>query len=194
MSYDPGRPRQARYRKAAPSSPKLLSPFSKPTRQIPYNIALPRSGRTLSRQKKTSRRWLWILLTAICVLIVGDFFIARYLTTLAGPVVTADNYYQAVLQKNYTLAYSYLASNATLTSQNQKVPIGAQKDYVTSAHLLDTNIGSVANYTVATTNTTTLLIINTTRSKNGHQIHFSVRFTMVQVDGVWEIQDMNGGF
>lgn len=192
MSYDPGRPRQARYRKAAPSSPKLLSSFPKSARQTPYTIASSRPGRTLARQKKTSR--LWILLTAICVLIIAAFFIARYLTTLAGPVVTADNYYQAVLQKNYTLAYSYLASDATLTSQNQKVPIGAQKDYATSAHLLDTNIGSVTNYTVATTNTTTLLIINTTRSKNAHQIHFSVRFTMVQVDGVWEIQDMNGGF
>jgi hypothetical protein len=109
-------------------------------------------------------------------------------------VVTADNYYQAVSQKNYTLAYSYLTSNATLTSQNQKVPIGPQQDYATSARLLDSNIGPVTNYTVATTNDTTLLIINTTRSKSAHLIHYTVRFTMIQVDGIWKIKDMNGGF
>ena len=191
MSYDPGRPSQSRARKAAPSSPKLLSSFPKSSRQTPYSMPLPASGR---QQKKTSLRWLWILLAVVCVLIVGAFFITKYLTSLAGPVVTADNYYEAVSQKDYTLAYSYLAGNATLTSQNQNVPLGSQKDYVTFAQLLDKNIGSVTGYTVATTNTTTLLIINTTRTKNAHPIHYSVRFTMVQVDGVWKIKDMNGSF
>lgn len=193
MSYDPGQPRQSRYQRTTPSSPKLLSTFPGSSRQAPYNIARPRSGR-LPRQKKASRRWLWILIPVICILIIGAVLIARYLTTLAGPVVTVDNYYQAVSQKNYALAYSYLANNATLTSQNQKVPIGPQKDYATSAQLLDSNIGPITNYNVATTNDTTLLIISTTRSKNGHPIHYLVRFTMVQVDGTWKIKDMNGGF
>ncbi len=130
----------------------------------------------------------------ICVLILCAVLIARYLTTLAGPVVTADNYYQAVSQKNYTLAYSYLTSNATLISQNQKVPIGPQQDYVTYARLLDSHIGPVTNYTVATANDTTLLIINTTRVKNARPIHYSVRFTMIQVDGTWKIKDMDGAF
>ncbi len=187
MNYDPGKSQQSRYRRIK-SSPANSS------RQPPYNIVLPRSGRILARQKKTSRSWLWILLGVVCVLIVGAILIARYLTTLAGPVVTADDYYEAVAQKDYTLAYSYLASNATLTSQNQNVPLGSQKDYVAFAQLLDKNIGSVTGYTVATTNNTTLLIINTTRSKNAHPIHYSVRFTMVQVDGVWKIKGMNGSF
>jgi hypothetical protein len=193
MSYDPGRPQQSRSRKAEPSSPKLLSSFPKSSRQTPYTIALPGSGCRV-QQKKTSRRWLWLLLTVVCVLIIGAILITRYLTTLAGPVVTADNYYHAVSQKDYALAYSYLANNATLTSQNQNVRIGSQKDYVTFAQLLDKNIGPVTGYTLATTNNTTLLIINTTRSKNAHPIHYSVRFTMVQVDGVWKIKDMNGSF
>jgi hypothetical protein len=193
MSYDPGRPQQSRSRKAAPSLPKLLSSFPKSTRQTPYNIALPALGRNAQR-KKTSRRWLWILLAVVCVLILGAFLVTRYLTSLAGPVVTADNYYEAVSHKDYTLAYSYLTGNATLTSQNQNVPLGSQKDYVTFAQLLDKNIGSVTGYSVATTSTTTLLIINTTRTKNAHSIHYSVRFTMVQVDGVWKIKDMNGSF
>jgi hypothetical protein len=193
MSYDPGRSQQSRSRKAAPSSPKLLSSLSKSARQTPYGMPLPASGRRAQR-KKTSRLWLWILLAVTCVLIVGAFFITRYLTSLAGPVVTADNYYEAVSHKDYTLAYSYLAGNATLTSQNQNVPLGSQKDYVTFAQLLDKNIGSVTGYTVATTSTTTLLVINTTRTKNAHPIRYSVRFTMVQVDGVWKIKDMNGSF
>jgi hypothetical protein len=187
MSYDPGRSQQSRYRRTKSSSPNS-------SRRPPYNIALTGSARILLQQKKPSRRWLWILLGVVCILIIAAVLIARYLTTLAGPVVTADNYYQAVSQKNYALAYSYLASNATLTSQNQKVPIGPQKDYATSAHLLDSNIGFVTNYTVATTNDTTLLIINETRSKNAHLVHYSVHFTMVQVDGLWRIEDMNGGF
>jgi hypothetical protein len=147
-----------------------------------------------AQQKKTSRRWLWLLLALTCVLIIGAFLVTRYLTGVAGPVVTADNYYEAVSHKDYTLAYSYLANNATLTSQNQNVPLGSQKDYVTFAQLLDKNIGSVTGYTVATTSTTTLLIINTTRTKSAHLIHYSVRFTMIQVDGVWKIKDMNGSF
>ena len=194
MSYDPGQSQQSRYQRTKSSSPKLLSSFPKSSRQFPYTIPRPGSGRFLSQQKKISRRWLWILIGVVCVLIIGAFLVARYLTTLAGPVVTADNYYQAVLQKNYTLAYSYLASNATLTSQNQKVPIGPQKDYTTSARLLDSNIGPVTKYTVATTNDTTLLIINVTRIKNARPVQYSVHFTMIQVDGMWKIKDMNGGF
>jgi hypothetical protein len=194
MSYDSGQSQQSSYRKSKSSSPRLLSSFPNSPRRPPYSIPLPRSERALSQQKKISRRWLWILGGGVGILIIAAVLVARYLTALAGPVVTVDNYYQAVLQKNYTLAYSYLASNATLTSQNQKVPIGPQKDYVTSASLLDSNIGPVTKYTVATTNDTTLLLIDTVRSKNAHPIHYSVRFTMVQVDGTWKIKDMNGGF
>ncbi len=187
MSYDPGQSQQSGYRKTKAS-------FSNLSQQPPYNITFPRSGRIFAPRKKASRRWLWILGGIVCVLIIGGILVARYLTSLAGPVVTVDNYYQAVLQKNYTLAYSYLASNATLTSQNQKVPIGHQKDYAMSAQLLDSNIGPVTGYTVATTNNTALLIINTTRIKNAHPIHYSVRFTMVEENGIWKIKDMNGGF
>lgn len=192
MSYDPGQPQQPGYRRAEPLPSEFLSTLRNSSQQPPYNTA--RSGRFLSRQKKSSRRWLWILLAVFCVLIIAAILIANYLTTLAGPTVTVDNYYQAVTQKNYNLAYSYLTNNATLTSQNQKVPIGPQQDYVTSARLLDSNIGSVTSYKVATTSNSTLLLINITRSKNAHSIHYSARFTMVQVDGNWKIKDMNGGF
>jgi len=191
MSYDPGQPQQPGYRQAEPFSPDFFSP---PAQKPPYNIAMPRSRRILSRPKKISRRWPWIIITIICILIIAAILIVRYLGTLAGPTVTVDNYYQAVLQKNYSLAYSYLASNATLTSQNQKIPIGPQQDYATSAHLLDSNIGSVISYKVATTSNNALLMISTTRSKNAHSIHYTVRFTMIQEDGTWKIQDMNGGF
>jgi hypothetical protein len=191
MSYDPGQPQQPGYRRNEPFSPDFFSP---PAQKPPYNIALPGSRRIQSRQKKVSRRWLWIIVAVTCVLIIAAIFIVRYLGTLAGPTVTVDNYYQAVLQKNYSLAYSYLASNATLTSQNQKIPIGPQQDYTTSSRLLDSHIGSVIGYKVATTSDNALLIINATRSKNAHLIHYSVRFTMIQEDGTWKIKDMNGGF
>lgn len=193
MTYAMGQSQQERYWNARPSFPKLLSLFSKSSRHLPYNTALSGSVH-LVRQKRTSRRWLWILLAVVCVLIIAAIFVTRYLSTLAGPVVTADNYYQAVLQKDYPLAYSYLTSDATLTSQNQEVPIGSQKDYVTFAQLLDKNIGPVTSYTVATTNTATLLVISTTRSKSTGPIHYAVRFKMVQVDGVWKIKDMDGSF
>ena len=186
MSYDPGQPQQPGYRRA--------DFFSPPAQPPPYNIAMPRSRRILSRPKKVSRRWLWMLFAIICILIIGAVLIVRYLDTLAGPTVTIDNYYQAVSQKNYSLAYSYLASNATLTSQNQKIPIGPQQDYATSSRLLDSHIGSVISYKAATTSDNSLLTINATRSKNAHLIHYSVRFTMIQEDGAWKIKDMNGGF
>jgi hypothetical protein len=191
MSYDPGQPQQPGYRQAEPFSPNFFSP---PAQKPPHNIAMPRSRRIQSRQKKVSRRWPWIIVATICVLIIAAFFIIRYLGTLAGPTVTVDNYYEAVLQKNYSLAYSYLASNATLTSQNQKIPIGPQQDYTTSSQLLDSHIGSVIGYKVATTSNNSLLIINTIRSKNAHSIHYTVHFTMIQEDGTWKIKDMNGGF
>src|SRR5579884_3859025 len=99
MSYDSGRSQQSRYQKSKPSSSRLLSSSLNSSRQPPYSIPLPGTRRNLSLQKKTSRRWLWILAGIVVVLIVVALFIARYLTTLAGPVVTVDNYYQAVLQK-----------------------------------------------------------------------------------------------
>ncbi len=191
MSYDPGQPQQPGYRQAESFIPNFSPP---PAQKPPYKVAMPRSRRIPPRQKKGARRWLWVILTVICVLIVASIFIVRYLNTLAGPTVTVDNYYKAVTQKNYSLAYSYLANNATLTSQNQKVPTGSQQDYTTSARLLDSNIGSVISYKVATTNNNTLLIINTTRNKNAHSVLYSVRFTMIQEDGAWKIKDMNGGF
>jgi hypothetical protein len=191
MSYDPGQPQQPGYRQAESFSPAFLPP---PAQKPPHNIAMPRSRRILSRPSKTSRRWPWIIGGLVCILIIAAILTTYYLSTLAGPTVTVENYYKAVSQQNYTLAYSYLANNATLTSQNQKIPIGAQQDYATSARLLDSNIGSVISYTVATTSNSTLLMINTTRSKNAHSIHYSVRFTMIQEAGTWKIKDMNGGF
>ena len=190
MSYDPGPPQQPGYRRAEPLPPDLLSTLRNSSQQPPY----ARSRFSRLQQKKISRRWFWMLFAVICVLIIVALLVARYLTTLTGPTVTADNYYQAVTQKNYQLAYSYLANNATLTSQNQKVPIGSQQDYATSAHLLDSHIGAVTSYKVATTSNSTLLLISITRSQNAHSIHYSARFTMIQIDGNWRIRDMNGGF
>ena len=191
MSYDPGQPQQPGYRRAEPFSPNFSAP---PAQKPPYKVAMSRSRRTLSRPQKPSRRWLWISVAVICVLTIIAIFISRYLGTLAGPTVTGDNYYQAVSQRNYSSAHSYLASSATLTSQHQKIPIGPQQDYATSSQLLDSHIGSVVSYKVATTNDNSLLIINATRSKNAHSVHYTVRFTMVQENGTWKIKDINGGF
>jgi len=191
MSYDPGQPQQPGYRQAEPFSPAFFSP---PAQKPPHNVAMPRSRRNSARPKKTSRRWPWIIIAVICILIIGAFLVTRYIGTLAGPTVTVDNYYEAVLQKNYSLAYSYLASNATLTSQNQKILIGPQQDYATSSRLLDSHIGSVTAYQVATTSDPSLLIINATRSKNAHSIHYFVHFTMIQENGTWKIKNMDGSF
>src|SRR5450755_408235 len=189
-------PQQGQYN--APPPPQQQPYGQPPFNQVP---PLPNYAQQPPQQQKRSLRWLWITLGIVGVLIVAGCAICGIMTAngigflaqKAGPVVAADQYYAAVQKQDYTTAYSFLSPDATLTSQNQTVPVGgSQQGYTQAAQLLDANFGVVTSHTVATTGSdTALLTINVTRAKHAP---YSVRFTMVQIGDNWKIKNMEGGF
>src|SRR6266487_2598182 len=205
MSYNPNQPPYGQ--SGQPGQPPYQPPSSEipPTQyapQPPYGAPQqPPYGQPPPVPPKRSLRWLWITLAIVGVLIVAGCATCGILSVNAigpfaravGPVVAVDQYYTAVQKQDYTTAFSFLSNDATLTSQNQTVPIGtSQQAYSQAAQLLDANFGTVTSHSVAASGSdTTVLTINVTRTKHAP---YSVRFTMVQIGNNWKIKNMEGGF
>ncbi len=188
----------------APQQPPYGQPYGTPPQQPPYGqpqYGQPPYGQVPPTPPKRSLRWLWITLAIVGVLILAGCATCGILSVNAigpfaravGPVVAVDQYYTAVQKQDYTTAFSFLSNDATLTSQNQTVPIGtSQQAYSQAAQLLDANFGTVTSHSVAASGSdTTVLTINVTRTKHAP---YSVRFTMVQIGNSWKIKNMEGGF
>ena len=172
-------------------------PYDQPGQpgQPPYDkVSLPTAQRSL--------RWLWITLAIVGVLILAGCATCGILTTkgigflaqAAGPVIAADQYYAAVQKQDYTRAFSYLSNDATLTSQNQTVPIGnSLQAYSQAAQLLDAQFGIVTSHQVAANGSNTAVLTISVR-RTRLTAAYSVRFTMAQVGNSWKIQHIDGSF
>lgn len=127
-----------------------------------------------------------MLSCAVCgiLFVTGVGFFAK---TVAAPVTTVDQYYNAVKSQEYNTAYSYIGTN--LTAQNGQAL--TQELYTTAAQALDTLKGTVTNYSVgvpSVTNNTATITVSVTRGSNSP---YDVHLQLQQINGSWKITSYN---
>jgi hypothetical protein len=134
------------------------------------------------QQLKQSLRWLCVTLS-----IIGGFLLiscASYNTQVPtmSATDTANAYYQAIENKDYTKAYSYLAPD---------FPVGAhevlsQSAFTAQAQAKDTSAGPVTSFTQlgsSTNNGIVIVIMSIMRSGQS----YTVQLQLQQNNGIWQI-------
>lgn len=111
------------------------------------------------------------------------------LVRLAGPAIAAQDYYRAIEQQDYTKAYTYLDSNATLTVNGQSVPVTQQDEFTTEATIVDSTSGPVS-YFRANINGNDYARVDVTVTRNGPS--YLVHLQLQQVGNTWKIISADG--
>jgi flagellar basal body-associated protein FliL len=104
------------------------------------------------RPAKKSHRGLWITLGIVGVLVLlvcggcvtASFFAFRYIQENIGPTLVVAQYYEALKEQKYDLAYSYVDANATIEGQHVSLAT-----FTHLAQTVDTTEGKVTQYTPA---------------------------------------------
>ncbi len=123
-----------------------------------------------------------MLSCAVCGILfaTGAAFFAK---TVAAPVTTVNQYYNAVKSQDYNTAYSYISTNLT-ASNGQAL---TQELYTTAAQALDGVKGKVSSFSVgnvSVTNNTASVTVSVTRGSTGA---YDVHLQLQQVNGSWKI-------
>ncbi len=172
-------------------------PYGQPQYGVPPvpNYAQPQ------QQKKGSLRWLWItlgIILGLVVLVCGGCVIASALgvgflaKTVAAPITTVDQYYGAIKAQDYTKAYSYLDSNATLAAQGPSIPVTSVDTFTVAARAVDTSAGPVSSYNIVNTsvnNSTATITVHVTRGGQSYDVHLQLRDVG---NGNWKIVNGDG--
>jgi hypothetical protein len=154
----------------------------------------------LQQQPRRSRRGLWIALGIIGGLILlscgtlGILFVfgagpsASIVGSVAGPVNTVNQYYNAVEHQDYTTAFSYVESGTTTIGGQPST----QQAYTLAAQAVDAAKGKVSSFSVGnismTGNTTTVTVAVTRVNSLSYDVHLQLQ----QVNGSWKIISFDG--
>jgi hypothetical protein len=148
-------------------------------------------------QKKGSLTWLWItlgivggvlILSCVACGVIG-YNIAKQATNLAGPSITATQYYTYMRAQDYNKAYSFVDPNATFTVGGQSIPVTDQQSFTTAAQTFDQSLGTISNVVVQpSTSTTSNVTVTVTRGGKSYDVHL----TMQQVANSWKIVSADG--
>jgi|SRR5712692_5203587 len=181
MSYDPNQP--------ADGQPQPPSPYAPPPQygqQPTYDSQAPMYGPQPQfypqPTPKKSRRWLWITLAIILVVLIGGAT-AIVLTINNSPAKTVvQQYYNAVEKQDYSTAYSYLAGHNTLTLNGQRQN-ASQGLYTQVAQTIDQENGKVTAYNITgiylnfstSTGNTAAITVNVTRGSTTQEVHVQLQ-------------------
>jgi hypothetical protein len=149
--------------------------------------------------QKTSLRWLWITLSIIggvlvlvcggCILlsVLGIGIFGQAVNSIVAPTTTANAYYQAIQNQNYTQAYTYLDFNSVTIAGQQTA---TQDAYIATAKAEDLANGVVTSFTQTSIHSsstngvnTATVIMSVTRSGSS----YSVDLQLKEENGTWKI-------
>jgi flagellar basal body-associated protein FliL len=138
-------------------NPYQQNPYSQnPYSQNPYQQqnpypSQPQSPQAPGQPPKKSRRWLWIILALVVVLIlacVGGITAVILGINNSPAKAAAQHYYDAIKSRDYSTAYTYLDPAMTLTVENQSQQI-TQQSFTLVAQAYDTQKGRVSDYSIS---------------------------------------------
>jgi hypothetical protein len=135
------------------------------------------------QQPRKSYRWVWITLGILAVVcIIGGAFLVwglgSAIHTVGGPTIASDQYYNAIRDKDYTRAYTFLGSGVKAgLSQEAFTQQAQQQDgaYGRVSEFSYTNVpvGDPANATLTVTRA----------NGTSYTVHLEIR----QEGGAWKI-------
>lgn len=139
---------------------------------------------------KRSLRWLWITLSIIGGLLLiscaGYIILSVLGYNILAPTMsasaTANAYYQAIENKDYTKAYSYLAPD---------FPVGAHEAlsrtrFIASSQAEDTSAGPVTSFTqLGNGMNNSIAIVSMSITRGGQS--YTVQLQLQQNKGTWQI-------
>jgi|SRR5579859_376853 len=179
------------------TQPTYPPPYGQqPYGQPPAYGIPPVPGYAAPPPQKKSLRWLWITLGIVGGLVVLSCVGCSILwASVIGPSfnkgfqssLVANNYYQAIKNQNYALAYTYL-DTTNVSVQNQQV---TQDLFTTLAQAADTTKGPVTAYKYVTLTTdnsdpnSATVTMSVTRGGQTYDVHLKLH----QVGGTWKITD-----
>ncbi len=155
-------------------------------------------------QAKRSRAWIWIVASVLGVALLASCGLCGWGTytifsstfqQVLEPLTLTQNYYSALQAKNYSLAYSYLAPQGTISGLTLD-------EFVQQARTRDSQYGPVRSYTPGqpafTTSTSDTGISNTNLSRatitvdvSRSQQNYSALLTLQKIGGQWKIVDFD---
>ena len=137
------------------------------------------------QQSRRSRRTFWIIVGTISVVALiglGAFVwvvASSELNSLKQNGSIPERYYLNIMSGDYTTAYSYLDSNATINEQ----PVGNQQAFIRLAKAADAQYGTVHGITFNIESDATNVTATISRGSRSYDVHLVLR----QENGTWKI-------
>jgi hypothetical protein len=185
----------------APPHPSYPPQHTFPTYSTVQGYPGPQAPYGAPHRPKKSYKWVWILVSVLSVLILASCGICVWAssslfgsafqqasTVVYGGRDLTNNYYEAIQNKRYSQAYSYLSTQGALKNLTPA-------QYLQQAQSLDEQYGPVYKYVAGTpsvsydpsgTNIDHFTIpVDVTRKKKSYQ----VLLTMYKIHDQWKITD-----
>ncbi len=142
------------------------------------------------RQPRRSRRTLWIIVGTLSAIALIGF--AAIVWVAASSAINSikqtgsvpERYYLNIMSGDYTTAYSYLDSNATISGQ----PLGDQQAFTRLAKAADAQDGTVRGIDFSTVSDATHVTVTVSRGSRSYAVHLILK----QENGTWKIVSADG--
>lgn len=142
------------------------------------------------QQSRRSRRKFWFIVGGVSIVVFIIF--AVYVGFAAYSAINSikqtgsipERYYLNVLGGDYTTAYSYLDSNATINGQ----PVGDLQSFTRLAKAADARYGTVHGITLSTESDAAHVTVTVSRGSRSYDVHLVLK----QENGTWKIISADG--
>ena len=153
-------------------------------------MSVPTYAEPRQQRSRRPRRTLYVLvgtLAAIALIgLIAYVWVAfsSELNSLKQNGSIPERYYLNIMSGDYTAAYSYLDSNATIDGQ----PVGDQQTFTRLAKAADTQFGTVRGITFSTESDATHVTAMVSRGSRNYDVHLVLK----QENGTWKIVSADG--
>lgn len=141
------------------------------------------------KQSRRSRRMFWIIVGAVSAiaLIALGFYIWVVLTSTLNSIKQngsiPERYYLNMMSGDYSTAYTYLDSSATIDGQQVD-----QQAFTRLAKAADAQYGTVRGITFSTESDATHVTVSVNRGSRNYDVHLILK----QESGTWKIVSADG--
>src|SRR5215469_5181812 len=138
---------------------------------------------------RRSRRTVWIMVgTLVALALIGITAIvwlraSSELHSIKQNGSISERYYLNIMSGDYTTAYSFLESNATIAGQ----PVD-QQAFIRLAKSADARYGSVHGITFSTESDAAQVTVTVSRGSHNYNVHLVLK----QENGTWKIVSADG--
>lgn len=152
-------------------------------------MSVPAYTQPEQQQSRRSRRVLWIIVGTVCAIaLIGLAAIvwiaaSSALNSIKQTGSIPERYYLNIMSGDYTTAYTYLDSNATIDGQ----PVD-QQAFTRLAKAADAQYGSVRGITFNVESNATNVTVTVSRGSRSYDVHLVLK----QENGTWKIVSADG--